>query len=111
MLHTDANFFLEKIGILKKYEVDELHWGPGLLETIYMCVRIRVTIGLGLVLYYYYSLYVRAISMLGAISPPPPPNFFKNYFIFCISIKNFKYLAIKNRSFPPQMFELVQLCS
>ena len=37
-----------------------------------------------------------------------PPKILKNYFILCISIKKFKYLATKIEVSPPQMFELVQ---
>ena len=35
-------------------------------------------------------------------APPPPPQFLKNYFILCISIKNFKYLATKIEVGPPK---------
>ena len=47
----------------------------------------------------------------GATARLGPPKILKNYFILCISIKKFKYLATKIEVSPPQMFELVQWCS
>ena len=43
------------------------------------------------------TLLCNVVGRGGAIArlPPPPPQNLKNYFILCIIIQNFKYLATK----------------
>ena len=52
------------------------------------------------------TLLCNVVGRGGAIArlsqpPPPLPPILKNYFILCISIQNFKYLATKIEIGPP----------
>ena len=47
------------------------------------------------------TLLCNVVGRGGAIARLPPPQFLKNYFILCISIQNFKYLATKIEVGPP----------